>query len=133
MQRCVPARELRGLPARELSARLAEWVDKTVRNEFDQLVARFGAVIATVLTELERRYVQRVQRILEHVQVIAEDVFGLRAGDLLPDTGLQTPSRFSFKLQDVETTLDSAEDGSTLTAEGSVGAVGHRSRVRWAE
>jgi hypothetical protein len=95
-----------------------------VRSEFAQLVVRFEAAIATELTELERRYAQRVQRLLEQVQEIAEDVFGLHAGDLLPDTGLQTPSRFSFKLQDVETTLDILVGfGRTITP-GALGASG---------
>ncbi len=64
---------------RELSAQLERWIDATVRAEFAQLVPRFEAAIADELTELERRYAGRVQRILEQVQEVAEDVFGARA------------------------------------------------------
>jgi small GTP-binding protein len=124
------ARELGGLSGRELSAGLQEWVHATVRREFDVLVVRFEAAIATELTELQRRYAQRIQRILEQVQEIAEDVFGLRAGDLLPATGLHTPSRFSFKLDDVENTLDILVGfGRTITP----GALGRRFVIRDAE
>ncbi len=124
------ARELGGLSARELSAGLREWVQATVRTEFDQLVVRFETAIATELTELQSRYAQRVERILEQVQEIAADVFGLRAGELLPETGLQARSRFSFKLDDVENTLDILVGfGRTITP----GALGRRLVINDAE
>ena len=54
----------------------------------------------------------------------------MHAGELLPETGLQTPSRFSFKLQDVENTLDILVGfGRTITP----GALGRRLVVRDAE
>lgn len=77
-------------------------VETTVRRDFGGLVPHFEATIADQLTELERGYAGRVQRILEQVQEVAEDVFGARASDVLPQTGLRAPSGFSFKLSDVE-------------------------------
>lgn len=77
-----------------------------MRADFARLVPRFEAAIAERLTELEQRYAERVRRILEQVQEVAEDVFGARAGDVLPAAGLHAPSRFSFKLEDVEHALD---------------------------
>jgi len=115
---------------RELSAELEGWIDATVRAEFERLVPRFEAAIAAQLTELERRYAERIERILEQVQQAAEDVFGARASDVLPDTGLRAPSRFSFKLKDVEHALDMIVGfGRTITP----GALGRRLVIRDAE
>jgi hypothetical protein len=115
---------------RELSAELEGWIDATVRAEFARLVPRFEAAIAGQLTELEQRYAQRIERILEQVQQAAEDVFGVRASDVLPDTGLRAPSRFSFKLRDVEHALDMIVGfGRTITP----GALGRRLVIRDAE
>ncbi|MGB0094291.1 MAG: dynamin family protein [Solirubrobacteraceae bacterium] len=122
--------ELGGCSPRELSAELARWVDATVRAEFGQLVLRFEAATADQLTEQERRYAGRVQGILEQVQDVAEDVFGARAGDVLPKTGLRAASRFSFKLTDVEHALDIIVGfGRTITP----GALGRRLVVHDAE
>jgi small GTP-binding protein len=121
-----------GAPAspRELSAELEEWIDATVRAEFERLVPRFEAAIAEQLSELEQRYAQRIKRILVQVQQAAEDVFGVRASDVLPDTGLRTPSRFSFKLKDAEHALDMIVGfGRTITP----GALGRRLVIRDAE
>jgi small GTP-binding protein len=115
---------------RELSAELEGWIDATVRGEFERLVPRFEAAIAEQLTELEQRYAQRIERILEQVQQAAEDVFGVRASEVLPDTGLRAPSRFSFKLKDVEHALDMIVGfGRTITP----GALGRRLVIRDAE
>jgi hypothetical protein len=92
--------------ARELSADLERWVDATVRADFKQLVPRFEGKIAEQLTQLEHRYAARVEHVLEQVQEVAKDVFGARSIDALPRTGLRAPSRFSFKLEDVEHALD---------------------------
>jgi small GTP-binding protein len=124
------AEGLRKQSPRELAADLECWIDATVRAEFSQLVPRFEAAIADELNELERRYASRVQRILERVQAVAEDVFGARATDVLPETGLRAPSRFSFKLKDVEHALDMIVGfGRTITP----GALGRRLVVRDAE
>ena len=115
---------------RELSADLEAWIDTTVRAEFERLVPRFEAAIAEQLAELEQHYAERIERILEQIQEAAEDVFGTRAGDVLPDTGLRTPSRFSFKLKDVEHALDMIVGfGRTITP----GALGRRLVIRDAE
>jgi ribosome biogenesis GTPase A len=122
--------ELHGRSPRELSAELEAWIDATVRADFERLAPRFEAAIADHLTELESRYAARVQRILEQVQEVAEDVFGARASDVLPETGLRVPSRFSFKLKDVEHALDMIVGfGRTVVP----GALGRRLVVRNAE
>ena len=69
----------------------------------------FQTAIGGDLSELERHYATRIQRILEQVQETAEDVFGARAGDVLPDTGLRAPSAFSFKLRDADAIRDAIE------------------------
>ena len=118
------------LSPRELSAELEAWIDATVRAEFERLVPRFEAAIAEQLAGLERHYAERIERILEQIQAAAEDVFGTRAGEVLPDTGLRTPSRFSFKLKDVEHALDMLVGfGRTITP----GALGRRLVIRDAE
>ena len=115
---------------RELSAELEAWIDATVRAEFERLVPRFEAAIAEQVTELEERYAQRIERILEQVQQAAEDVFGARSSEVLPDTGLRVPSRFSFKLKDVEHALDMIVGfGRTITP----GSLGRRLVIRDAE
>jgi hypothetical protein len=82
-------------------------------------------VIAEQLTELERRYAERIERVLEEVQHVTEEVFGTRASDVWPDTGLRAPPRFSFKLTDVENALDMLVGlGRTITP----GALG---RTAW--
>ncbi len=119
-----------GASPRELSAGLEGWIDATVRAEFERLIPRFEAPIADQLTELELRYAQRIERILDQVQQAAEDVFGVRASEVLPDTGLRAPSRFSFKLKDVEHGLDMIVGfGRTITP----GALGRRLVIRNAE
>jgi small GTP-binding protein len=115
---------------RELSAELEAWIDATVRAEFERLVPRFEAAIAEQLTEFQQRYAQRIEQILDQVQQAAEDVFGARASEVLPDTGLRTPSRFSFKLKDVEHALDMIVGfGRTITP----GALGRRLVIRDAQ
>jgi small GTP-binding protein len=117
-------------PPRELSGTLERFVEECVRGEFEALVLRFENTVADELTVLEQRYASRVQRILEQVQETAEDVFGARAADVLPGTGLRTPSRFSFKLKDVDHALDILVGfGRTVTP----GAFGRRLVIREAE
>jgi len=115
---------------RELATELEQWINQTVRDEFERLVPRFESELADELTDLERRYAARVQRILEQVQDVAQDVFGARASEVLPDTGLRAPSRFTFKLKDVEGALDIIVGfGRTITP----GALGRRLVIRDAE
>ncbi len=120
-----------GKPApRELQAELDRWIDETVRAEFEELAPRYERDIADTLIELERRYAGGVRRILEQVQEVAEDVFGARSSEVLPETGLRAPSRFTFKLKDVEHGLEMLVGfGRTITP----GALGRRLVVRDAE
>jgi len=121
---------LRAGSPRELSAELEAWVDARIRAEFERLVPLFEAAIGGELTELGRHYATRIERILEQVQQTAEDVFGARATDVLPDTGLRAPSAFSFKLKDPEHALDMIVGfGRTITP----GALGRRLVMREAE
>jgi len=115
---------------RELSADLEGWIDTTIHAEFARLAPRFEAEIAERLTDLEERYASRIAGILEEIQLAAEEVFGTRASDALPDTGLREPSRFSFKLKDVEHALDIIVGfGRTIAP----GALGRRLVIRDAE
>jgi GTPase Era involved in 16S rRNA processing len=123
-------RELGGIGPRPLSAELERWIDATVRNEFEQLVPSFERQMADRLTELETGYAARVRRVLEDVQAAAAGIFGTPAAEVLPDAGLRAPSRFSFKLTDVEHALDVIVGfGRTSTP----GAFGRRLIVRDAE
>jgi small GTP-binding protein len=116
--------------ARDLASQLEAWIDESVRGTFADLVPRFESAIADQLTELEARYAQRVTEIIEAVQAAAEDVFGTRAGRSVSQFGLRTPSRFSFKLHDVENALDMIVGlGRTVTP----GTLGRRLVVRHAE
>jgi small GTP-binding protein len=124
------ADELRTRSQRELSSELEGWIDATIRAEFERLVPQFETAIGGELTERERNYAARIERILEQVQQTAEDVFGARASDVLPDTGLRRPSAFSFKLKDPEHGLDMLVGfGRTVTP----GALGRRLVMREAE
>ncbi len=115
---------------RQLSDKLEVWIDTTVRTDFEELVPRFETAIADELTELQRRYAIRVHQILQQIHDVAEDVFGARATDVLPETGLRGQSRFSFKLKDVENALDMIVGfGRTITP----GALGRRMVLRDAE
>ena len=113
--------ELDNRSPRELSAELETWVDATVRQEFERLVPHFEAVIADQLAELERGYAGRVEQVLASVQAVAESVFGTRASDVLPDTGLHTRSRFSFKLKDAQHALDMIVGFGRTVAPGALG------------
>jgi predicted GTPase len=124
------ADELGSASPRDLSAELEAWIDTTIRAEFARLVPRFETVIGSELTDLERHYATRIERILEQVQQTAEDVFGTGASDVLPDTGLRVPSAFSFKLKDAEHGLDMIVGfGRTIAP----GALGRRLGMREAE
>lgn len=124
------AQRLGARSPKDLSNELDGFIETTVRAEFDELVVHFEAAIADQLTDLESRYAMRVRTVLEQVQEIAEHVFGTRASEALPPTGLAAPSRFSFKLQDVEHALDVIVGfGRTITP----GALGRRLVVRDAE
>ena len=124
------AAELQRSSPRELANELQSWLDACVHSAFADLVPRFESDIANELTALETRYAARVRDILEEVQAAAQDVFGVRAGEVLPETGLRAPSRFSFKLHDVENALDMIVGFGRTVAPG---ILGRRLVVRAAE
>lgn len=113
--------ELGKRPPRELALELDRWIDEMVRGEFGRLAPRFEQEIGAALTELEQRYAARVAQILEQVQEVAEDVFGARASEVLPETGLRAPSRFTFKLKDVEHALEMIVGLGRTVAPGALG------------
>jgi len=124
------AKEAGGASPRQLSTELEAWIDATIRAQFERLVPQFETAIGRELTELETHFASRIQRILEQVQQTAEDVFGMRASEILPDTGLRAPSAFSFKLKDAEHALDMIVGfGRTVTP----GRLGRRLVIREAE
>lgn len=105
----------------ELSDDLESWTNQTIRVDFELLVPQFEASIAAQLTELEQRYAERIACILEQVGEAARDVSGTRASEVLPDTGLRVPSRFSFKLRDAEHALDMIVGFGRTIAPGPLG------------
>lgn len=92
-----------------------------MRAEFERLVPEFETAIADELSTLQRRYAGRVERILVKVQEAAQDAVGVRAADVMPATGLRSPSRFSFKLVDVEHALDILVGFGRAAAPGAFG------------
>ena len=116
--------------ARELSDQLGTWIDAYVQDTFADLVPHFESAIADEVSNLQGRYAARVAEIIAAVHTAAADVFGADTGQALPQTGLRAESRFSFKLHDVENTLDMIVGfGRTVTP----GALGRRLVVRDAE
>lgn len=122
--------DLGRLTPRELSGELDGWIEETIRAEFDHLADSFEEAVAAEVVQLETRYAGRVHEILHQVQAVAEDAFGMRAGEALPQTGLRAPSRFSFKLHDTENALDMLVGfGRTIAP----GRLGRRLLIREAE
>ena len=115
------AAQLEGCSPRELANELQGWIDDCVHSAFADLVPRFESAIADELTELETRYAARVRDILEKVHAAAQDVFGVRVGEVLPETGLRAPSLFSFKLHDVQNALDMIVGFGRTVAPGMLG------------
>ena len=116
--------------SRELAGDLHAWIDEHVHGMFADLVPHFESAIADEISELEARYATRVKDIIAAVHAAAEDVFGAHSGQVLPQTGLRAPSRFSFKLHDVENALDMIVGFGRTVAPG---ALGRRLVVRDAE
>lgn len=124
------ANELDAASPRQLAESLAEWVEASIRETFAELGPSFETAIAEALSSLQTRYAARVREILEQVQVVAEEVFGVRGGEGLPEAGLRAPSGFSFKLRDPENALDMLVGfGRTMAP----GALGRRLVIRNAE
>jgi len=113
--------QIPGSSPRVLWAQLEAWIDAAVRAEFERMAPRFEAEVVGELTQLEGHHAARMQEILEGVQAVAEDVFGVPAGELLPDLGVRASSRFSYKLADVENALDMLVGLGRTIAPGRLG------------
>jgi hypothetical protein len=106
------------------------WIDQTIRGRFSELVPELEAYVADEVRERQRRFARRIEQILVQVQDAAEEVFGARASNQLPDVDLSDPARFSFKLDDVGQMLDHLV---TFGRRSMPGALGRRMAVRDAE
>jgi GTP-binding protein EngB required for normal cell division len=131
------AEQLRGFVAdrsdlapRALAGELDSWIDEAVRREFSEAVPRFEQAIGKEVAALQARYGERIEEVLADIERMAKDVFGSAPGGRLSATGVDTPSRFSFKLHDPEHALD------RIVAAGhrwTPGRVGRRLVARAAE
>jgi small GTP-binding protein len=121
-----------GHPApRALAARLDAWIDRTIRERFTLLGQDYEERIARCLSELHERYAGRVERVLRDLDDATAELFGARAGRRAPRVGLRGPSRFSFKLHDLE--REPLDQLASLASASRPGAVGRRLVLRQAE
>jgi GTP-binding protein EngB required for normal cell division len=116
--------------AGELGPALDGWIDETIRERFDELVRQLETAVSDEVHERQRRFARRIEEILIEVQDAAEDAFGSRASNQLPDLDLSDPARFSFKLEDVGQMLDHVV---TFGRRAMPGALGRRMALRDAE
>jgi hypothetical protein len=124
------ANHLGRVSAGELGPALAAWIDETIRGRFDELVPELEASVSDDVHERQQRFARRIEEILLEVQDAAEEVFGSRTSNQLPDLDLSEPARFSFKLDDVGHMLDYVV---TAGRRAVPGALGRRMAVRDAE
>jgi hypothetical protein len=124
------AQDLGRISAGELGPALDGWIDQTIRGRFSELVPELEAYVADEVRERQRRFARRIEQILVELQDAAEEVFGARASNQLPDVDLSDPARFSFKLDDVGQMLDHLV---TFGRRSMPGALGRRMAVRDAE
>ncbi len=113
--------QLDGLSARELAPALDGWVDATIRRRFDELGPALEETVGQEVGNLQRRFAQRIGKILTEVQEAAAEAFGLRGADQLPDLRFAEPSRFSFKLADPSQMLDQVISFGRRTVPGTLG------------
>jgi small GTP-binding protein len=116
---------------RTLAERLDAWTEHAVRDRFEQLAREYERLIADELAALHERYAERVDRILRELDDAAAEVFGTRAGRRAPEVGLRQPSRFTFKLHNVEREM--LDQLASLAAASTPGALGRRLIQRQAE
>jgi small GTP-binding protein len=116
---------------RTLAERLDAWTEHAVRDRFEQLAEEYERLIADELAALQERYAERVDRILRELDDAAAEVFGTRAGRRAPEVGLRQPSRFTFKLHDVEREI--LDQLASLAAASTPGVLGRRLIQRQAE
>jgi hypothetical protein len=116
---------------RTLAERLDTWTERAVRDRFEQLADEYERRISDELAALRERYGERVDRILHELDNAAADVFGTRAGRRAPEVGLRQPSRFTFKLHEVEREM--LDQLASLAVASIPGALGRRLVQRQAE
>src|SRR5579884_2338373 len=119
------------IAARALAERLDAWTEQAVRDRFERLAREYESLIADELASLQERYAERVDRILRELDDATAEVFGTRAGRRAPQVGLRQPSRFTFKLHDVEREM--LDQIASLAAASTPGALGRRLVQRQAE
>lgn len=107
---------------RLLAPRLEEWIDAAIRDRFERLGRDYEQRLAEELAALHGRYAERVERVMADLDAAAGEVFGAPVGQLLPEVELRLPSRFSFKLHDVEREmLDQLASAASAAAPGPLG------------
>ena len=110
---------------RELSDELDGWIDTTIRAEFERLVRRFETAIAEQLTSSSGATRSAIERIIERDPAGGRGRVRHPRERRLARHGAAGPSRFSFKLKDVEHALDMLVGfGRTITP----GALGPQAR-----
>lgn len=109
---------------RVLAERLAAWTERAIQVRFEQLAETYEAQIADELAALHERYATRVDEILRELDDAAAEIFGARAGRRAPAVELRQPSRFTFKLHDLEREL--LDQLASLAAASAPGGFGRR-------
>jgi len=124
------AAERRSLSSADLSRALSAWIDERIRVEFASLGDEYEPALAGALAELQERYAQRLQSILDEARALAAEVFDTERGELWPPAGLRERSRFSFKLDEPQGALEMIVGRARTLVPGRVG---HRMLLRDAE
>lgn len=125
------AAEQGSLSPGKFAQKLEEWSYSAIKVRFEELATDYERSLAKELGSLHERYAERVDRIMSELDDAAAEAFGERMGRLVQPVSLRRPSRFSFKLQDVEREM---LDQLASAAVASVpGAVGRRLVLRQAE
>jgi small GTP-binding protein len=123
--------EQRKIRPRILARRLDGWIERTIRERFEQLADEYERRLAADLAELDARYAERIDAILMDIETTADDVFGKRSGRRAPEVEMRRPSRFTFKLHDLEREM--LDQLASLAAASAPGPFGRRLVARQAE
>ncbi len=125
------ARERGSVAPGRLATALEDWMRQRIRERFEGLVVEYEETLARELADLHERYVERVERIMRELDDAAAEIFGERIGTLVQPVSLRRPSRFTFKLHEVEREM--LDQLASAAAASVPGALGRRLVVRQAE